>query len=188
MAPAAWITASRGIFYWQFAVDPAVVDRERADVVVQEVGERVLMFDYVPPNPAGVGVDFELRKRFRSGHARATLAAASYDLEDLERVTPAEDGGESAIVLRPSGPDPRLVFRPTLHETTLRLALELEGPTTLTISRAGEELLKRSLTLTREIVYAYVPDRVPKSEPLVIDFGTPSGDVRVRGLELRANW
>ncbi len=181
-------STSRGAYYWQFTVDPKVIARERPDVVVQEIGERVLMFPSLPPVPEEYLVDFERRRAFQ-----AASRVAALDAHGGARWTFGPDGstaignGDGFPARFTVGPAPFTIAiafpEPPSADLTLRLDVETPGATALTVRAGGEPCGERVLTLGRDVVYFEIP--AARSASIELELAAPPGELVLRGLELR---
>ena len=153
----AW-AARRGAYYWQYFLDPAVIDRERPDVVVQEIGERSLLSERIVPPAAAVHRDFWVRRLFRNGEPVSVALAEGF--------APAGEGVWSLRFVTGDAEGRDLV---------LRIDLDAPAGGELRLVRAGgEPVLERSLELRREIVYARLPEAGPR-EHLELRIEGPDG-------------
>ena len=186
-------SVQRGAYYWQFIVDPKVIVQEDPQVVVQEIGERVLMFDTIPAVlDEEIAIDFERRRAFRA--ARETLfsldAALDPGVAELRFAQPEEleapGNGDGLTRFRlENGP---LVLELTLSEQSprdvhARLEVETPADVELVVRAGGEVLAERTLALRHDIVYADVP--AARSGTIELQLSGPSGELVLRGLELR---
>ncbi len=189
---------SRVVYYWQYFFDPEIIIAETPDIVTQQIIERVLMQERLPPNPEKIRIDFERRRRFRASDS--VLFAAS----DLERLV-ERDGSldaffpETGITVHvrrsPEGAHSYhlpLAALPENSTALVRLALETEAPTTCRVSRprdddpegAGEEPTTRSLSPGLEIIYAELAGSADGRHVRVELLG--AGEITIRDLEIRA--
>jgi hypothetical protein len=180
----------RGVYYWQYLVDPEVIDFERPDFVVHEIGERNLMQRWFEDPFPEIEGDFELRRLFRA--ARPGL----YELDGPgagELVVPLEHAGADAgHVWRAPDGTVALDLAPGLppdggaRDVVLRLDLETDGRSALRI-RVGDEpqpVLAKDLALRREIVYLRLPDLSP-GQRIRIELDGRAGTIELLGLSLR---
>lgn len=148
----------RGVYYWQFVVDPFVVDHEAPDLVVQEIGERVLMMERFGWTPDEIGRDFELRRSFRA--SRNVLVDGERRWLEGELELPLEAGETTDAILR--------------------VSLEGAGGQTLRVLRDdGEAVLERALELRHEIVYVRL-DRIGPGESFSLALDGSTADVQLR--------
>ena len=148
----------RGAYYWQFVVDPVVVDHEAPDLVVQEIGERVLMMERFGWTPDEIGRDFELRRSFRA--SRNVLVDGERRWLEGELELPLEAGETTDAILR--------------------VSLEGAGGQTLRVLRDdGEAVLERALELRHEIVYVRL-DRIGPGESFSLALDGSTADVQLR--------
>ncbi len=159
----------RGVFYWQLPVNPEVVDKETPDIVLQEIGERLLMMRRIGKTNHEITRNFELRRRFRS-----------FD-EVLGRLEGTFLGpGETVLEVPIDLSVPR--------DIVLRIDLDCGGPGLLRVLRGkgAHEALRRNLTLSREIDYVELYG-LKSTEPVRVVLQNPSGaPSSVRSIEVRA--
>ncbi len=161
---------SRAVYYWQYFFDPEIIVAEGPDVVVQQIIERILMRDKLPPNPPKVRVDFERRRQFR---AAADELFADPALELVRGAAATSAVGR----LRPATPHVPGI---------LRLAVTCAAPTTCTVSivpdddprATGTVLGARSLSAGLEVVYFDVSALAP-AHHISIDLSGSEEAVRV---------
>ena len=136
---------ARTAFFWQYPPSPEAVSQEEADVVIQEIGERVLIRDElkggdVPfPLDERIRVDFERRRRFFASDRTLTEGpGAPAAAGSLKRFGDAASGaGEEEA----DGAIVRFVVRVTGPGATLRW------------TRGDGEPLERKLVPGRNVVY-----------------------------------
>ena len=163
---------SSSAFYWQYRIhDPAIMALERPDVVVQEIGERVLMRNVgLPRNEEFMIRDLVPMRIFRASATRidgtsaqeSTSTTLDLSLEDLPV-------GQAALV-RVAGEFP--------EGGHVRIRLVPPGE-----ERTGWVLAERDVIAWRDVVYGRA-ERARAGQHLVIEVEAP----RVRNLsaEVRA--
>ncbi len=163
----------RGVFYRQLAFDPKIVDRERPDVVIQEIGERILAMGSVGKPVRALRRDFLLRRAFRARSESLVVLPATDLAPATERLVvslPEVDGG--VLFAR--------VDLDLAHGTRLRVVRAASSE----VDEEDDALHVRALSLEREIVYVRV-DSARAGEELRLEFDPPLEGARLRSLEVR---
>jgi len=159
----------RGVYYWQPLFDPRVVAREDPDLVIHEIGERILMIESLGRPAPALRRDFHLRRAYRAkvesigSLAGRPLAAGSTSVE-------------VPLALDRSG------------DVVLRIDIESPEGTELRVLRGvgstQVEVDRRRLQLEREIVYAELQDLEP-GEDVLLELDLPDAEGKLRSVEAR---
>lgn len=166
---------SHAAFYWQYQPSPELVARERPDLVIQEMGERVLIRDELiggdkpfPVDPR-IGADFERRRAFRASHATLRREEGRVLTAPAELVLPALEATDEVLA---------------------RVDVVSSAPTRVVAERALPEAAARTLEARellegRDVVYLRL-SAADCAAGVRLRFEPADAALELRSLELRA--